>query len=30
VDNGTLLCGYHHRSVEPLGWRVHMTNGLPR
>src|SRR6185437_16388978 len=29
TDNGTLLCGFHHRAFEPMGWTVHMTNGTP-
>jgi hypothetical protein len=29
VDNGALLCGYHHRSFDALGWRVAMLDGLP-
>jgi hypothetical protein len=29
VDNGTLLCGYHHRSFDQLGWTVDMRDGTP-
>jgi hypothetical protein len=29
VDNGTLLCGYHHRSFEAAGWAVAIHDGLP-
>jgi hypothetical protein len=27
VDNGTLLCGHHHRSFEAAGWAVHIRDG---
>ena len=29
VDDGCLLCGYHHREFERLGWQVVMTDGRP-
>jgi hypothetical protein len=29
VDNGALLCGYHHRSFEQAGWSITMHHGLP-
>ena len=29
IDDGTLLCGYHHREHHRLGWRARMTNGTP-
>lgn len=29
VDDGSLLCGYHHREHERLGWHCEMINGLP-
>ncbi len=29
VDDGVLLCGYHHREFENLGWRLVMTDGRP-
>ena len=29
IDNLTLLCGYHHRNFEALGWSCHMNNGIP-
>jgi hypothetical protein len=29
VDDGTLLCGYHHREHPNLGWTCHMINGIP-
>lgn len=29
VDNGTLLCGFHHRQHEKQGWTCRMINHLP-
>jgi hypothetical protein len=29
VDDGTLLCGFHHREHPNLGWTGHMINGTP-
>jgi hypothetical protein len=29
VDNGTLLCGHHHREHSGLGWSCAMINGTP-
>ena len=29
IDNGTLLCGYHHRSFQAAGWTITLHNGLP-
>jgi hypothetical protein len=29
LDNGTLLCGYHHRHHHTLGWTCTMPNGTP-
>jgi hypothetical protein len=29
VDDGTLLCGYHHREHPTLGWTCHMINKIP-
>jgi hypothetical protein len=29
VDDGTLLCGYHHREHPTRGWTCHMINGIP-
>jgi hypothetical protein len=29
IEDGTLLCGFHHREFERLGWHCVMTNGLP-
>jgi hypothetical protein len=29
VDDGTLLCGFHHREHPNLGWTCQMLNGTP-
>ncbi len=29
VDDGTLLCGFHHREHPKLGWTCHMIDGTP-
>ncbi len=29
TDNGTLLCGVHHREFARMGWQCHMTDGVP-
>jgi uncharacterized protein DUF222 len=29
VDDGALLCGYHHRYFEQLGYRCDMRGGVP-
>ena len=29
TDNGTLLCGYHHREHHNLGWTCHMSDSHP-
>ena len=29
LDNLTLLCGYHHRHFEALGWNCHINDGIP-
>jgi hypothetical protein len=29
VQDGTLLCGFHHREHHKLGWTCHMINGIP-
>jgi hypothetical protein len=29
IGNGCLLCAYHHREFENLGWRCTMINGIP-
>lgn len=29
TDNGVLLCWYHHRFVDRIGWRIRMNRGVP-
>lgn len=29
IDDGTLLCGFHHREHQRLGWRCMMLDGVP-
>jgi hypothetical protein len=29
VDEGTMVCGFHHREHERLGWQTVMLNGIP-
>ena len=29
IDNGTLLCGIHHREHQKMGWTCHMSGGIP-
>jgi hypothetical protein len=29
VENGTLLCGFHHREFAALGWTCQPINGIP-
>jgi hypothetical protein len=29
VDDGTLLCGFHHREHPTLGWNCQMIDGIP-
>jgi hypothetical protein len=29
VDNGVLLCWYHHHTIETSGWEIRMVNGMP-
>jgi hypothetical protein len=29
VENGTLLCGHHHRMFERLGYHCVMIDGIP-
>jgi len=29
LDNGTLLCGFHHREFDALGWTCQLTDGVP-
>ncbi|WP_245528881.1 HNH endonuclease signature motif containing protein [Beutenbergia cavernae] len=30
IDNGVLLCGYHHHLVHDGHWRIEMVAGMPR
>ncbi|MCL2515877.1 MAG: HNH endonuclease [Microbacteriaceae bacterium] len=30
VDNGVLLCWFHHREIDSGPWRVRMRNGVPQ
>lgn len=30
VDNGVLLCFYHHATIETSGWEIRMVNGVPQ
>lgn len=29
VENGVLLCWYHHHSIETSGWKIRMIRGKP-
>ncbi|WP_308466992.1 HNH endonuclease signature motif containing protein [Rathayibacter soli] len=29
VDNGVLLCWYHHHTIETSGWLIRMVKGMP-
>ncbi|TFC10879.1 HNH endonuclease, partial [Cryobacterium algoritolerans] len=29
VDNGVLLCWYHHHSIDTSGWQIRMIRGKP-
>lgn len=29
TDNGVLLCWYHHRFLERIGWQIRMNSGVP-
>lgn len=29
TDNGSLLCWYHHRSIDSNDWHIRMVEGLP-
>ncbi|WP_438352871.1 DUF222 domain-containing protein [Microbacterium sp. CJ88] len=29
TDNGVLLCWFHHRFIDKVGWRVRMNLGVP-
>lgn len=30
VDNGVLLCFYHHTTIATSGWEIRMVNGVPQ
>jgi hypothetical protein len=30
VDNGVLLCWYHHHTIDTSGWNIRMVNGTPQ
>jgi hypothetical protein len=30
VDNGVLLCWFHHRTIESSGWQIRMLKGVPQ
>ncbi|WP_104133722.1 HNH endonuclease signature motif containing protein, partial [Cryobacterium sp. Y62] len=30
VDNGTLLCWFHHHTINTNGWTIRMINGRPQ
>ena len=29
TDNGVLLCWYHHRFLDRIGWQIRMNHGIP-
>ncbi|TFD01291.1 HNH endonuclease, partial [Cryobacterium sandaracinum] len=29
IDNGVLLCWYHHHSIDTSGWNIRMIRGTP-
>ncbi|MBB5642119.1 HNH endonuclease signature motif containing protein [Cryobacterium roopkundense] len=29
IDNGTLLCWYHHATIDSSGWEIRMVRGRP-
>ncbi|HEX5728068.1 HNH endonuclease signature motif containing protein [Microbacterium sp.] len=29
IDNGVLLCWFHHRTLDSSGWAVRMNHGIP-
>jgi hypothetical protein len=29
LDNAAMVCGFHHRNFEKLGWTCLMTDGRP-
>ena len=30
TDNGVLLCWYHHRHLDRIGWRIRIDRGVPQ
>jgi len=30
VDNGVLLCWYHHHTIDTPGWKIRMVAGMPQ
>jgi hypothetical protein len=30
VDNGVLLCWFHHHTIDTSGWEIRMVNGSPQ
>jgi hypothetical protein len=30
VDNGVLLCWYHHHTIDTSGWEIRMVHGMPQ
>jgi hypothetical protein len=30
IDNGVMLCWYHHHTIHTSGWQLRMTNGRPQ
>lgn len=30
IDNGVLLCWYHHHTIETSGWEIRMVKGKPQ
>ena len=30
VDNGVLLCWYHHHTIDSSGWTIRMVKGMPQ
>ncbi|MBB2975799.1 hypothetical protein FHX49_001366 [Microbacterium endophyticum] len=29
TDNGVLLCWFHHRTIDSVGWKIRMNGGVP-
>ena len=30
IDNGVLLCWYHHHTINTAGWKIRMVHGIPQ